>query len=232
MERALSKLGLASRGETRKWILAGRLKVNGRTINDPLYQVIPEKDKFALDEKILRGDPWRTIMLYKPRGVVTTKSDERGRKTVFDLLPQELKNLHPVGRLDMATTGLLLLTNDTKLSAYLTDPAHAVPRTYVVTVRGMFTNEKVERALHGILDSGELLKPSKLILRKASNKESHLVVELTEGKNRELRRLFMSLGNEITQLKRVAFGDLTLDNHMRPGDFRYLTKEDISRLSS
>ncbi len=230
LERALSKLGLASRGETRKWVLAGRLKVNGRTINDPLYQVIPEKDKFALDEKILRGDPWRTIMFYKPRGVVTTKSDERGRKTVFDLLPQELKSLHPVGRLDMATTGLLLLTNDTRLSAYLTDPANAVPRTYVVTVKGMFTNEKVERALRGVLDNGEVLRPSKMTLRKASNKESHLVVELTEGKNRELRRLFKFFGNEITQLKRVAFGDLTLDNRMRPGDFRNLTKGELPKL--
>ncbi|MBI2342353.1 MAG: rRNA pseudouridine synthase [Deltaproteobacteria bacterium] len=227
LERALSKLGLASRGETRKWILAGRLKVNGRIIKDPLYRVVPEKDKFALDEKILRSDPWRTIIFYKPKGVVITKSDERGRRTVFDLLPHELKNLHPVGRLDMATTGLLLLTNDTRLSAYLTDPVNAVPRTYVVTVRGMFTNEKLKQAEQGIFDNGELLKSSKITLRKASNKESHLIVELTEGKNRELRRLFKSLGNEITHLKRVAFGNLTLDDNMQPGEFRHLTKEDF-----
>lgn len=132
----------------------------------------------------------------------------------------------------MATTGLLLLTNDTKLSAYLTDPANAISRTYLVTVRGIFTNEKVERALQGILDNGEILRPSKMTLRKASNKESHLVVELTEGKNRELRRLFKFFGNEITQLKRVAFGDLTLDNRMRPGEFRHLAKGELSRLSS
>lgn len=222
LERALSKLGIASRGETRKWILAGRLKVNGRVVTDPLCQVVPEKDKFALDGKILRSDERRTIILYKPRGVVTTKSDEKGRRTVFDLLPNELKNLHPVGRLDMATTGLLLLTNDTKLSAYLTDPNNAIPRTYVVTVKGMFTNEKVKQALQGIVDNGELLKPSKLVLRKASNKESHLIVELTEGKNRELRRLFESFGNEITSLKRVAFGNSTLPADMQPGEFRYI----------
>lgn len=227
LERALSKLGIASRSETRKWILAGRLKVNGRTVEDPLYHVIPERDKFALDEKILQGDEWRTIMFYKPRGVVTTKSDERGRRTVFDLLPPEFKKLHSVGRLDMATTGLLLLTNDTRLSAYLTDPANVIPRTYLVTVKGMFADEKVKQALLGIIDNGELLKPSKITLRKASHKESHLIVELTEGKNRELRRLFKSLGNEITQLKRIAFGNLKLDDHLQPGEFRNLRREDF-----
>jgi len=127
----------------------------------------------------------------------------------------------------MATTGLLLLTNDTRLSAYLTDPENAIPRTYLVTVKGLFTNEKVKKALQGIVDSGEMLKPSGLTLRKASKKESHLVVELTEGKNRELRRLFKSLGNEIVQLKRVAFGSLKLDGRLQPGEFKHLKKEDV-----
>lgn len=226
LERALSKLGLASRTQTREWILAGRLKVNGKIVKDPLFPVIPENDKFVLDGTPLRKTEWQTILLYKPKGVVTTRSDERGRRTVFDLLPEELKHLHPIGRLDMASTGLLLLTNDTKLSAYLTDPANAVPRVYVVTVKGKVTPEEIQKAAAGVWDEGELLKPSKLTLRKSSNKESHLLVELTEGKNREIRRLFESLTHEVTHLKRIAFGPLKLGN-LQPGEFRYVVKEEI-----
>ena len=108
LERALSKMGLASRAQTRAWILDGKLKVNGKIIKDPLYLVIPEKDKFVLDGQPLRKNIPQTIMLYKPKSVVTTRSDERGRATVFDLLPEELRHLHAVGRLDMATTGQII----------------------------------------------------------------------------------------------------------------------------
>jgi len=231
LERALSKMGLASRSQTREWILDGKLKVNGKIIKDPLYLVIPEKDKFVLDGKPLKRNACQTIMLYKPKAVVTTRSDELGRRTVFDVLPEELNHLHAVGRLDMATTGLLLLTNDTKLSAYLTDPINAVLRIYVVVVRGMVTHEKLQKAVQGIWDGGEFLKPAKITLRKVSNKESHLIVELIEGKNREIRRLFKSLGHEVIQLKRIAFGCLKLDK-IQPGQFRHLTPEEIASLNS
>ncbi|MDP3789040.1 MAG: pseudouridine synthase [Candidatus Omnitrophota bacterium] len=226
LERALSKLGLASRSRTREWILRGRLKVNGKTVRDPLYPVLPGRDALTLDGKRVRGTGRETILLYKPRSVVTTRSDERGRRTVFDLLPEELQSLHPVGRLDMATTGLLLLTNDTKLSAYLTDPANAITRTYAVSVERKVTDEEVRQLIRGVWDRGELLKPLTLTLRKSSNKESHLIVVLTEGKNREIRRMFGSIGHEVTRLKRIAFGPLTL-GEMQPGQLRYLTPEEI-----
>jgi len=226
LERALSKLGLASRSQTRDWALSGRIQVNGRTIRDPMFQVTPEKDKFTVDGKPMLKDEWQAILLNKPRGVVTTASDEKGRRTVFDLLPPEFKTLHPVGRLDMASTGLLILTNDTRLSAYLTDPANAIPRIYIVTVTGNFTGEDLLKASAGVMDEGELLKPSRITLRKASRRESHLTVELTEGKNRELRRLFKALGHEVTQLKRVAFGPLELGG-LQPGLFRRLTREEL-----
>jgi 23S rRNA pseudouridine2605 synthase len=229
LERALSKLGLASRSKTREWILEGRLAVNGKTVRDPLYPVLPGQDAITLDGKRARRVKRETILLYKPRSVVTTRSDERLRRTVFDLLPEELQNLHPVGRLDMATTGLLLLTNDTKLSAYLTDPANAVTRTYAVSVEGKVTDEEVQRLIRGVWDRGEFLKPLTLVLRKSSNKESHLVLGLTEGKNREIRRMFASIGHEVTALKRIAFGSLTL-GQMQPGQFRHLTQEDIQRV--
>ena len=204
----------------------GRLQVNGRTVRDPLFQVSPEKDRLTVDGKLMRKDEWLTIMLNKPGSVVTTASDEKGRRTVFDLLPPEFRTLHPVGRLDMASTGLLILTNDTRLSARLTDPANAVLRTYIVTVAGEFTAENVGRVLAGVMDAGELLKPAGVTLRKASRRESHLTVELTEGKNRELRRLFKALGHEVIQLKRVAFGPLQLGG-LLPGQFRRLTREEV-----
>jgi 23S rRNA pseudouridine2605 synthase len=228
LERALSKLGLASRSQTRGWILEGRLKVNGKTVKNPLYLVDPGIDKIALDGKRVQRESWKTIMLYKPRSVVTTRLDEHGRRTIFDLLPDELKSLHPVGRLDMATTGLLLLTNDTSYSAYMTDPGNAIRRTYLVSVKGKVSGEEVQELIRGIWDQGEFLKPVTLILRKSSNKESHVTLELTEGKNREIRRMFESIGHEVTQLKRVAFGSLTLGD-MQPGQFRYLTPAEINK---
>lgn len=227
LERALSKLGLASRSQTRGWILDGRIKVNGKTVKDPLYPVRAGKDNITLDDKRVRRESYKTILLYKPRSVVTSRSDERGRRTIFDLLPEELRSLHPVGRLDMATTGLLLLTNDTKLSSYLTDPANAIKRVYMVTVRGNVTDEEVQKLIGGVWDRGEFLKPLTLTLRKSSNKESHLVVELTEGKNREIRRMFDSIGHEITRLKRIAFGCLKLGD-MQPGQFRHLKSEELA----
>jgi len=227
LERALSKLGLASRSQTRVWISEGRLKVNGKTVKDPEYLANPQKDTIFLNGKRVQQKPWQTIMLYKPGGVVTTRSDERGRRTVFDLLPQELKNLHPVGRLDMATTGLLLLTNDTVLSSRLTDPANAIVRTYTVSVQGKTTDGEIEQLGRGIWDRGEFLKPSKIHVRKSSNKESHLIVELTEGKNREIRRLFESIGHEIIRLKRTAFGSLELGT-MQPGQFRPVKPQELA----
>ncbi|OGR81350.1 MAG: hypothetical protein A2X32_11030 [Elusimicrobia bacterium GWC2_64_44] len=228
LERALSKLGSASRSQTREWVLAGRLKVNGRTITDPLFMVSPETDRFTVNGRELGQQAWVTIILNKPGAVVTTRSDEKGRRTVFDLLPPEFKDLHSVGRLDMASTGLLIMTNDTKLSAWLTDPANAVPRTYAVTVEGLVTADELKKAAGGIMDDGELLKPSALTLRKASGRETHLIVELTEGKNRELRRLFAAIGHEVTRLKRVSFGTFQLGD-LQPGEFRRLSRGEIGQ---
>ncbi len=226
LERALSKLGAASRSQTRDWALTGRLKVNGRVVTDPQFLVTPETDRFTVDGRPISRDPWTTILLNKPAGVVTTKSDEKGRKTVFDLLPPELRTLHPVGRLDMATTGLLILTNDTRLSAWLTDPANAVVRVYSVTVRGLVTPEELARAEAGIMDEGEMLKPSRITLRKGSGRETHLMVELTEGKNREIRRLFAAIGHEVCALKRISFGALSLGD-LAPGEFRRLGRVEL-----
>lgn len=227
--RALSKLGLASRTQTAEWIAAGRLAVNGRVCRDANLPVVPERDRFALDGQELAPQARTCVALHKPKGYVTTRSDEKGRKTVFDLLPAMLQQLHAVGRLDMLTSGLLLMTNDTRLSSWLTDPENAVPREYAVSVDGKITETTIERVLHGIEDDGELLRASAVRVRKLSGRESHLFVTLHEGRNRELRRLFKVAGHEVNKLKRLAFGPVSL-GELESGKYRMLDASELTAL--
>jgi 23S rRNA pseudouridine2605 synthase len=221
LERALSKLGLASRSEARRRIAAGDVTVDGVVERDPLRPVVPERAAIALAGQHASRAPRVVVLLHKPRGVVTTRRDPEGRRTVYDCLAGLDVRVVPVGRLDAASSGLLLLTNDTRLADALTDPANAVARTYLVTVRGRVEAATAEAAVEGREDRGELLRASSVQVRKASGRESHLVVDLRQGKNREIRRLFAALGHEVTALKRVAFGDYTLGD-LAPGQYRVL----------
>ena len=234
LARALSKLGLLSRTEAITAILAGRVQVDGRVICDPGHRVVPERVGVSIDGADTSPPRWRTIAFNKPRGVVTTRRDPQGRPTVYDALSKVhgqspvTEWLAPVGRLDAATSGLLLLTNDTQLAAWLTDPANAVVRVYRVTVRGRVSETAAQRLREGVLDRGERLSASSVTIRKASGRETHLIVELTEGKNREIRRLCAAIGHEVTSLARVAFGGLTLDD-LRPGEWRDVSQADVRR---
>ncbi len=142
----MSKLGLASRTQARALIVAGRVCVDGVSVTNPATLVVPERVAIAIDGTAARPPRPLTIILHKPRGVVTTRSDPEGRKTVFDLLTEVPVPVMPVGRLDLATSGLPILTNDTRLADWLTDPASGVPRIYLVTVEGRVTDEELERA--------------------------------------------------------------------------------------
>jgi 23S rRNA pseudouridine2605 synthase len=226
LERALSKLGLASRAEARALIVGGRVRVNGRTICNPRHPCVPERITLAIDG--LTVDPPRpvTIALHKPRGVVTTRSDPEGRRTVYDLIAEFPHHVVPVGRLDYATSGLLLMTNDTRLADRLTDPDNAIVRVYLVTVRGRLTEDNTQRLERGLAVDGQFLHANKARIRKASNRETHLVVELVEGKNREIRRLFSAIGHEVTRLRRVQLGGLTLDT-LAPGRWRVVTESEL-----
>lgn len=210
LDRALSKLGVLSRAEARRLVIDGRVRVSGHVAKDPGLLVVPERAAIEVDGAAVSAGPWRLLLLHKPRGVVTTRSDPQGRRTVYDLLPTHEPWLAPVGRLDLASSGLLLLTNDTRLAAWLTDPANGIPRTYIVTVRGWLADEDVEHLRRGIVQDGEALAADEADVLKRSRRETHVRVVLREGRNREVRRLCESVGREVTRLLRVAFGGMEL----------------------
>ena len=226
--RALSKLGLASRTEAIALVLAGRVRVDGRTVRDPGHLVVPERIAVAIDEIAAVPPPARTIALHKPRGVITTRRDPEGRPTVYELIAPAGAGLAPVGRLDRASTGLLLCTTDTQLSAWLTAPANAVEREYAVTVRGRVAPAEAERLTRGVDVGGQRWRAAAVRVRKASARESHLLVVLTEGKNREIRRLCAGIGHEVTRLHRIRIGGLTLDR-LAPGAWRIIPEEIVGR---
>lgn len=224
--RAISKLGYTSRTQALAMIAAGEISIDGTKCSDPERLISLQTTKIYHNGSLIKHDELKVIMLYKPKGIITSRKDEQNRPTVYSLLPPELQSFHCVGRLDWATSGLLLLTNNTSLSAWLTDPQNGIPRIYVVTVRGLFTKEQAEQMHDGIVDSNQELRSDEVIVRKTSRRESHLVITLTEGKNREVRRLCSRVGHEVTKLKRVAYGPLTLGN-LSPGKYRELSKDEL-----
>ncbi|HEY7285138.1 MAG TPA: pseudouridine synthase [Vicinamibacterales bacterium] len=231
LNRALSKLGIMSRARATAAIREGRVRVDGRVATNPFRLVVPERASIILDGAPEAARPWRTVLLHKPRGVVTTLSDPEKRPTVFDVIVHaggDVRGLVAVGRLDLATTGVLMLTTDTQLANRLTDPTSALTRVYVVTVRGRVTGAEAARLEAGVGRGSERMTAASVIVRKASARESHLTVELREGKNREVRRLFETIGHEVTRLKRVAFGGLELGN-LAPGQWRELSRDDVAR---
>jgi len=205
-ERAFSKLGLASRAEARALIQAGRVEIDGRRASDPRVSVVPERVQISIDGRRVDRTAWRLVLLHKPRGVVTTKRDPEGRRTVYATLRAAgdrdwLDRLVPVGRLDLASTGLLLLTSDTRLADWLTDPRNAIVRRYVVTIRGELHTDAQASLPPAFAELRRGKSAAALEILKRSKRETHLIVELTEGKNREIRRMFEAIGHEVTRLK-------------------------------
>jgi 23S rRNA pseudouridine2605 synthase len=227
----MSKLGLASRAEARRLIAEGRVRVDGRVVTRPATPVVPERVRIDIDgaRQSAGKAPRRVVLLHKPRGTVTTRRDPEGRRTVFDVLGDAGRGLVAVGRLDLASTGLLILTNDTQLAHQLTDPTSGILRRYLVTVRGRVTAQTSHRLEQGLVvpsarpDSRSVtVAAARVAIRKASGRETHLIVDLTEGKNREIRRLLEAVGHQVTRLHRVSFGVYELGD-LQPGQWREVT---------
>jgi 23S rRNA pseudouridine2605 synthase len=228
LQRALSKLGVCSRTQARALIAAGLVEVDGVRTQDPEMLVSPEAQRLVVRGVVAQRAERVVLALHKPRGVVTTRVDPQGRATVHDLLQGAPEGVQAVGRLDAASTGLLLLTNDTRLSAWLTNPASGVRRHYIVTVRGMLDEDKLAQAAVGLADGPDVLVIDAFEVLKRSRRETHLAVWLTEGKNREIRRIFRHFGAEVTRLLRVAYGGVVL-GALQPGRWREVSTAELEQ---
>lgn len=223
LARALSKLGYCSRSQAAELIRAGRVCLNGSTQRNPEAPVRLERDKIEVDGAAVGAERKVYWMLNKPRGVVTTASDEKGRETVYASLPRELTWVAPVGRLDKASEGLLLLTNDSKWAARIAAPATHLDKTYHVQVDGVLADDFPEKLMKGVrVDSGELLRAKSAGILRRGEKNTWLVVILDEGRNRQIRRMLEDSGIAVLRLIRVAIGPLPL-GELAKGACRQLT---------
>jgi 23S rRNA pseudouridine2605 synthase len=226
LARALSKLGLASRTDAERLIAEGRVQVEGRRVTRPGLAVNPERVRISIDGQRPAPVLSLTIAFHKPRGVVTTSRDPEGRPTIYDYLQDVPARVIAVGRLDWATSGLLLLTTDTRLAERLTNPESRIPRIYLVTVRGRVDEPALAALRSGVHDAGEWLRPAHVECVKNSGRESLLRITLTEGRNREVRRLCTAVGHAVTRLRRVQFGAITLGT-LPPGHWREVTADEL-----
>lgn len=228
LERALSKLGAGSRSDARCWIEEGRVTVDHRMTRDPRAWVLLERQGIELNGRRVVPTPFVYLALHKPSGFVTTRRDERGRKTVYDLLPAGLPPLSAVGRLDKDTSGLLLLTNDTAWANSASDPNSRVVKRYRVSVDKPLT-EGARRALESelVLGDGTVLRPAKVLAAEPGGRRFEMAIH--EGKNRQIRRALWTLGYTVLALERTSIGAIGLDG-LHPGEMRSLTPQEVRSL--
>lgn len=231
LARALSKLGYCSRAQAVTLIRAGCVTLNGRSRHDPETPVSIDRDRIAVDGRSI--EPARPIylMVNKPRGLVTTASDEKGRDTIYSLLSGQdsLPWLAPVGRLDKASEGLLLLTNDSEWGARITAPETHLPKTYHVQIHSIPGEKLIQAMESGVESDGDLLRALRCHLLRSGEKNCWLEITLEEGKNRQIRRMLAGLGVEVLRLLRVSIGPLQLGTLVK-GKYRPLSAEEKSTL--
>ncbi len=231
INKFLAEQGIASRRASDKLIEEGRVTINGKRAK--AGEDVTASDVVEVDGKILSHKVnYEYYLLNKPKGCVCTVSDEKGRKTVMDLLPSTASRVFPVGRLDYDTEGMLILTNDGELAYRLTTPKNEIPKTYLVRVEGTITENQLNRLRAGVeIEKGVVTKKCKVTVVKTDKAYTKMHVVLTEGKNREIRRMFEVVGKNVDFLKRIKIGDLTLTGLDR-GAVRKLTKEEVFYLSN
>ena len=221
----ISSSGIISRRKAQESIQLAMVTVNNVLIMDPFFDIDPIKDIIKLDDqKINLNLTTTTIALYKPKGLISSRSDEMGRKTIFDLIPRK-PFLNHIGRLDKDTTGLILLTNDGDLSQFLTHPKNKIPKEYIAETNDVIEKKTIQRIERGIfIGSGEKGK-AKIVSQEKVKKTIHVKMILRQGKKNEIRRIFKFAGLKLISLKRVKFGNITLDQ-LKEGQWRELTKKE------
>jgi 23S rRNA pseudouridine2605 synthase len=222
LARALSKLGYCSRSRASELVRTGRVAINGMVSRNPEAPVDLERDHIEVDSHSIDAACKLYLMLNKPRGLVTTSADEQGRDTIYSCLPSDLPWLAPVGRLDKASEGLLLLTNDSEWAARLLAPETHLLKTYHVQIAALADHELLQSLRRGITDRGESLRVRDARVLRRGTRNSWLEIVLDEGKNRHIRRMLAALGAEVLRLVRIAIGPLAL-GELPKGSFRELT---------
>lgn len=229
LQKVIANAGYCSRRKAEEEIQKGHVSVNGEIVREMGVLVSPN-DQIIIDGTLLKKEDKEYILLNKPRGVVTTTSDDKNRKTVIDLIETD-KRLYPIGRLDYDTTGALLLTNDGELANLLMHPSNEIDKVYVAKVKGLLTGEAIYRLKNGVMIDGKKTAKAKVKLRSVDKKNQTSMVELVihEGKNHQVKRMFEALGYDVLKLKRERIAFLDVEN-LKSGEYRYLNPKEVKKL--
>ncbi len=230
LDRVLSKAGVGSRTEAKHWIAERRVTVNGRVVIDPEAWIDPARDRVALDGNALRAANKVYLLLYKPKGYLTTYRDPDGRKTVYDLLPQRDGFVFPVGRLDLDTSGLLVMTNDSAFAERLTNPESEIAKTYLVKASKTLSDEQLAGLRAGVALKDGPTRPARVTRIRDSGGRTVFEITITEGRNRQVRRMVEVFDAKVLKLVRVAIGDLRIGD-LPIGKTRLLLPAEVKRLA-
>ena len=227
LEKFLSESGIASRRDAKQYITAGRVSVNSERVLIPGTHIAPQQDEITFDGKPIRGKPKQIyLMLNKPAGYVTTVRDERGRPTVMALVPDISERIYPVGRLDLDTEGLLLMTNDGDFAHRILHPSHEIQKTYIAWVEGQPNRREIQRMREGIEIEEGVVTSAKVDQTERREGQTQFKVVIHEGKKRQIRRMFHAIGHDVLHLKRIGIGSLSL-GRLSIGKYRLLTPPEI-----
>ena len=230
LQLVLARAGIASRRQAEKLIRDGLVTVNGQVVRRPGTQVVWGKDAIRVRNRLIsRLEPKVTIVLNKPKRVMTTAHDPRGRRTTAELVKKVKARIFPVGRLDYDTEGLLILTNNGELAQHLEHPRYGIPKTYRAKVKGMPAAEALQRLRSGITLDGRRTRPARVKKIGTTGKNTWLEITIKEGRNRQIRRMCWAVGHPVLKLKRTCYGPIRLGN-MKPGFYRELTPAEVKKL--
>lgn len=231
LERVISKAGLGSRTEARSWIHARRVSINGEVVENPDHWVNFDQDRIELDGKEVKPVERLYILLYKPVGYLTSYGDPDGRKTVYDLIQDVPSFVGTVGRLDLDSSGLLLLTNDTQLAERMTNPDFHVPKSYLVKCASQLSEAQIEQLRQGVELKDGMTRPAEVLRVRDTESKTFLEITISEGRNRQVRRMVEAIGSLVMKLVRIRLGPLRLEG-LAAGKWRHLTEAELQHLRS
>ena len=231
LERVFSKAGAGSRTDARRWIGTGRVRVNGKVVQNPDHWVDSDRDRVTLDGKPLKPIEKVYLLLYKPKGYVVSYGDPDGRPTVYDLVRDARVWLSPVGRLDLETSGLLIMTNDTAFAERVTNPEHKVQKTYQIKASTLLTDEQIDRLRRGVELSDGMTRPALVERLRDGAKHTFLEMTITEGRNRQVRRMLEAVDSKVLKLVRTAIGRVRIAD-LQIGKWRKLSGEEVRGLQT